>query len=255
MELTSLLTFDTVVAFVTLTVLEVVLGIDNLIFIAIASGRLPPEQQKRARRVGLLGAMGMRILLLLALSWLVGMSEPFYKTIAFGRDIAVSWRDVVLVVGGLVLLWKASHEIGHVMEHMEEAGPKTPKLATFSGVIIQVLLMDLVFSIDSVITAVGMVDASKVVVMIGAIVTAVVVMLVFAEPVSEFVSRHASVKMLALSFLLLIGMMLVADGAGFHIPKGYLYFAMAFSTGVECLNLRAAAKRRAEREAREKAFG
>ncbi len=253
MDPSALFTFDALMAFVTLTVLEVVLGIDNLVFIAISSSRLPAHQQKSARRAGLAAAMVMRLALLFALSWLAGLTEPFYRTSVFDHDVAVSWRDVVLAVGGLVLLWKSTKEIGHVMGddgHAEGAGKA---VATMTGVIVQVMLMDLVFSIDSVITTVGMVDPSKIAIMVAAIVASVGVMLVFAEPVSKFVADHPSVKMLALSFLMLIGMMLVADGAGFHVPKGYLYFAMAFSGLVEALNLRAAAKRRAKRLATESA--
>lgn len=245
MDLTQLLTFDTIAAFVTLTVLEVVLGIDNLVFIAISADRLPKEQQAKARRIGLVGAMLMRLALLFALSWLASLTTPFYTSSIMEREIAVSWRDVVLGLGGLVLLWKATREIGHVMgdDGGDHAGGSR-KVATMSSVVIQVMLMDLVFSLDSVITAVGMVEPSKVVIMVAAILTSVFVMLIFATPVSRFVNEHPSVKMLALSFLLLIGMMLIADGAGFHVPKGYLYFAMAFSGLVEVLNLRAAAKRR-----------
>ncbi|MDA0803531.1 MAG: TerC family protein [Planctomycetota bacterium] len=245
MDFSALLTFDTLAAFLTLTVLEVVLGIDNLVFIAISSGRLPAEQQKGARRLGLVGAMVMRLGLLLALSWLAGLTEPFFTAQVMERDIAVSWRDVVLVVGGLVLLWKSTMEIGHVMGDDGHRAQSATKRATMTVVIAQIMLMDMVFSIDSVVTAVGMVDPDKVIIMVAAIVTSMVVMLVFAEPVSNFVLTYPSVKMLALSFLLLIGMMLVADGFGFHVPKGYLYFAMAFSGLVEGLNLRAAAKRRA----------
>lgn len=249
MDLSAFFTFDALMAFVTLTVLEVVLGIDNLVFIAISSSRLPVHQQKSARRAGLAGAMVMRLALLFALSWIAGMTEPFYTTTLAGHDVAVSWRDVVLAVGGLVLLWKSTKEIGHVMGDDGHSEGTSKAVATMAGVIVQVMVMDLVFSIDSVITAVGMVDPSKIAIMVAAIISSVGVMLVFAEPVSKFVGDHPSVKMLALSFLMLIGMMLVADGAGFHVPKGYLYFAMAFSGLVEALNLRAAAKRRAKREA------
>jgi predicted tellurium resistance membrane protein TerC len=223
---------ETWVALLTLTVLEIVLGIDNVIFISILIGRLPVEQRDRARRIGLGLAMGMRIALLLTITWIIGLTEPAF-TLA-GREF--SWRDLILIGGGLFLLWKATTEIHESLEgepaHLA-AGPST---AGFTGVIVQIVLLDIVFSLDSVLTAVGLVD--DVPVMIAAVIIAVGVMLVASGPLSRFVHQHPSVKILALSFLLLIGVTLIADGSGFHIDKAYIYAAMAFSVFVEILNLR-----------------
>jgi predicted tellurium resistance membrane protein TerC len=227
------------ISLITLTVLEIVLGIDNVIFISILVQRLPPESRDRARYIGLGLAMGMRILLLLTISFIVGLTAPVF-TIA-GRDF--SWRDIILIAGGLFLLWKATTEIGESLEgeeaHHAEVGTKT---ATFGGVLFQIVLLDIVFSLDSVLTAVGM--ANEIAVMVAAVVIAVGVMLVASGPLSRFVHDHPSVKMLALAFLLLIGVTLVADGFGFHIDKAYIYAAMAFSVFVEALNLRSRAARR-----------
>jgi predicted tellurium resistance membrane protein TerC len=218
------------IALLTLTVLEIVLGIDNIIFISILAGKLPAEQQKRARNVGLMLAMGMRILLLLSLSWIIRLTAPLF-TIA-GHEI--SGRDLILMGGGLFLLAKATHEIHDRLEG--EEGHVTAKIApSFAAVITQILLLDIVFSLDSVITAVGM--AQQLAVMIIAVVISVGIMLVSAGSIGDFVNRHPTVKMLALSFLLLIGMSLVAEGLEFHIPKGYIYFAMGFSVFVEVLNI------------------
>jgi predicted tellurium resistance membrane protein TerC len=227
------------ISLITLTVLEIVLGIDNVIFISILVQRLPPESRDRARYIGLGLAMGMRILLLLTISFIVGLTAPVF-TIA-GHDF--SWRDIILIAGGLFLLWKATTEIGESLEgeeaHQVEVGAKT---ATFGGVLFQIVLLDIVFSLDSVLTAVGM--ANEIAVMVAAVVIAVGVMLVASGPLSRFVHDHPSVKMLALAFLLLIGVTLVADGFGFHIDKAYIYAAMAFSVFVEALNLRSRAARR-----------
>ena len=219
------------IAFLTLTVLEIVLGIDNVVFISILAGKLRQDQQRKARRVGLALAMLMRILLLLSLSWIIGLTAPLFTVL--GEEI--SGRDLVLILGGLFLLAKSTHEIHERLEGAE--GELSARVKpSFVSVLVQIMLLDVVFSLDSVITAVGM--AEDLGVMVSAVVVAVGFMMVFAETVSAFVDRHPTVKMLALSFLLLIGMALVADGLNQHIPKGYIYFAMAFSVGVELLNLR-----------------
>jgi predicted tellurium resistance membrane protein TerC len=220
------------IALLTLTVLEIVLGIDNIIFISILAGKLAPEQRDRARKVGLFLAMFIRIGLLASLAWIARLTNPLFTVL--GQEI--SGRDLILLVGGVFLLGKATHEIHDKLEGAEgEASAKVA--ASFTAVIIQILLLDIVFSLDSVITAVGMAD--ELAVMIIAVILAVSVMLFAAGPVSNFVERHPTVKMLALSFLLLIGMSLVAEGLDQHIPKGYIYFAMGFSVLVEMLNLRA----------------
>jgi predicted tellurium resistance membrane protein TerC len=234
------------VALATLTALEIVLGIDNIIFISILVGRLPPEQRNTARTLGLAFAMGTRILLLLSLTWIMSLTRPLFTVPEFGgltlSGGSVSGRDLVLVGGGLFLLWKSVHEIHGALEGVEEHdGGVAPAHATFASVILQIGIIDIVFSLDSVITAVGLAD--DVPVMIIAIVIAVAVMMFAARPIGEFVDRHPTVKMLALSFLILVGFALIAEGFDFHIPKGYIYFAMAFSIGVEMLNLRARAKR------------
>lgn len=223
---------------ITLTALEIVLGIDNVIFIAILAARLPPEQQDRARKIGLALALIMRLALLASISWIVGLTYPLFTV--FG--IEISWRSLILIGGGLFLVYKGTHEIHESVEGGEHGTEDVVAKATFSGVIVQILLLDIVFSLDSVITAVGMAD--QLWVMATAVVVAVGVMLVLAGPLSDFVGRHPTVKMLALSFLLMIGMVLVADGFGFHVPKGYIYAAMGFSVLVECLNLLAGSKRR-----------
>jgi predicted tellurium resistance membrane protein TerC len=219
------------IALATLTVLEVVLGIDNVIFISILAGKLPKDQQGKARRLGLLLAMVTRVGLLFGLSWVVKLTKPLFGI--WGQQI--SGRDLILIGGGLFLLAKATREIHHKLEG-EEGSASTRVTPKFSGVIVQILLLDIVFSLDSVITAVGM--AEDIGVMVTAVIVAVGFMLVFAGPVSRFVDRHPTVKMLALSFLLLIGTTLIAEGLDVHVPKGYVYFAMAFSVMVEMLNLR-----------------
>ncbi len=222
---------ETWIALLTLTVLEIVLGIDNIIFISILAGKLPAGEQPRARTVGLTLAMVTRILLLLSLTGIMRLTRPLFSP--FGHPF--SGRDLILLLGGLFLLWKRTREIHDKLEG-EEGRQNVKAGATFGGVIVQIALLDIVFSLDSVITAVGMVR--QVGVMIAAIVLAVLVMLVAAGPISDFVHRHPTLKMLALSFLLLIGVTLIADGLGQHIPKGYVYFAMGFSVFVESLNLR-----------------
>ena len=220
------------IGFATLTLLEIVLGIDNIVFISILADKLPEAQQARARIVGLALAMLTRILLLLSLAWVIGLTAPLFSVL--GEDI--SGRDLVLIVGGLFLLAKSTHEIHGNLEG--EEGTKSARVyPSFAGVLIQIALLDIVFSLDSVITAVGMVE--EIGVMIAAVVVAIVFMMVFAGTISEFVGRHPTIKMLALSFLILIGVTLIAEGLDQHIPKGYIYFAMAFSVGVELLNMRA----------------
>jgi len=219
------------IGFVTLAVLEIVLGIDNVVFISILAGKLPAEQRARARRLGLGMAMLMRILMLLGISWIVRMTAPLFTVL--GQEI--SGRDLVLLVGGLFLLGKATHEIHDKLEG--EEGEASARVApSFVSVIVQITLLDIVFSLDSVITAVGMVQQLGV--MIAAVIVAVAFMMFFAGAISGFVERHPTVKMLALSFLLMIGVMLIAEGLGHHSPKGYVYFSMAFSVFVEALNIR-----------------
>jgi len=214
----------------TLTLLEVVLGIDNLVFISILADRLPPEQRRAARRIGLAAALATRILLLFSIVWVMQLTQPLFTLFEF----TVSVRDLILLGGGLFLIAKGTMEIHHTVEG-EEMGTSGAVTASFGMVIAQIAVLDIVFSLDSVITAVGM--ANHVEVMVAAVVIAVLVMLFAADSVGAFVSRHPTVKMLALAFLLLIGVALVADGLHFHIPKGYLYFAVAFAVGVEALNL------------------
>ena len=219
------------IAFFTLVALELVLGVDNVIFISILAGKLPAAQQQRARVTGLAMAVLSRILLLFSLSWIIGLSAPLFSL--FGHE--VSGRDVILILGGLFVLGKSTYEIHQKLEG-EEGHTSTRVKASFLSVIVQVLLLDVVFSLDSVITAVGMVDQLEI--MIAAVVIAAVVMILLAKPLSDFVDRHPTIKILALSFLLLIGFTLIVEGLHQHIPKGYIYFAMGFSVMVEMLNLR-----------------
>jgi len=228
----TLLTFSGLVALVTLTSLEIVLGVDNVIFISILSSKLPLVQQSRARRMGLLAAMGMRILLLLSIVWIVRLTEPLFYVL--GRHI--SGRDLILIGGGLFLLAKATTEI-HERLDGEEGETSARVRPSFAGVITEIVLLDVVFSLDSVITAVGMAD--EIFIMVTAVILAVAVMMFSAGPVSSFINRHPTLKVLALSFLLLIGLSLVGEGLGMHIPKGYIYFAIGFSVLVELINLRA----------------
>ena len=219
-------------AFATLTALEIVLGIDNIIFIAILVGRLPKAVQQRARTIGLALAMLTRILLLLSITWVMSLSADLFTV----GEIGISGRDVILIGGGLFLLAKSTLEIHGGLEGAEEEHRETKVRATFTSVILQIAIIDIVFSLDSVITAVGMADHVEV--MIAAVVVAVIVMMFLAGPIGDFVDRHPTIKMLALSFLILIGMALVGEGLDLHIPKGYIYFAMAFSVAVEMLNIR-----------------
>jgi predicted tellurium resistance membrane protein TerC len=227
----SLLEPNTLIALATLTFLEIVLGVDNVIFISILSGKLPPEQQPRARRLGLLGALVTRILLLMSLAWVIRLTAPLFTVI--GQEI--SGRDLILIIGGLFLLGKSTHEIHDRLEG-EEGHASGRVASSFASVILQIMVLDIVFSLDSVITAVGMVDHLWI--MVTAVIIAVGIMLMSAETISAFVHRHPTVKMLALSFLLLIGLSLLAEGFDHHIPKGYIYFAMGFSVFVEAINLR-----------------
>jgi len=234
----GIFTADAIIALITLTVLEIVLGVDNVIFISILAGKLPEAQQDRARKVGLLAAMGMRILLLFSLAWIVRLTEPLFTILERG----ISGRDLILLGGGLFLLAKATREIHEKLEG--EEGEVTAKVApTFGAVIGQIMLLDIVFSLDSVITAVGMAD--QLWVMVLAVMIAVGIMMVSAASISRFVNEHPTVKVLALSFLLLIGVSLMAEGLGTHIPKGYIYFAMAFSVVVVLIKLNATKKRKA----------
>ena len=219
------------IGLLTLTVLELVLGIDNIVFISILSGKLPAHQQKKARLIGLSLAMLMRILLLLSITWVMGLTRPLFTIAGF----QITGRAMILIAGGLFLLVKSTHEIHDQIEG-EDEHRAVRAVASLFAVLVQISLLDIVFSLDSVITAVGMVD--QVAIMIIAVILAVIVMMIFANPVSGFVDRHPTIKMLALSFLLLIGMNLIAEGLGFHIPRGYTYFAMAFSLFVEMLNLK-----------------
>jgi predicted tellurium resistance membrane protein TerC len=223
------------IALLTLTALEIVLGIDNIVFISILAAKLPGEQPARARRIGLAVALVSRILLLLSISWIIGLTAPLFGV--FGREI--SGRDLILFVGGVFLLAKSTFEIHERLEGEEEHG-RPRQAPSFSGVILQIALLDMVFSLDSVITAVGM--ANQLWVMVTAVIIAVAIMLWSSGPISDFVNRHPTVKMLALSFLLLIGFTLVVEALEFHIPKGYVYFAMGFSVFVEMLNLRLRAR-------------
>ncbi len=219
------------IAFATLTALELVLGIDNIVFISILVDKLPPEKRVLARRLGLFMAMFMRIGLLLVLSWIIGLVAPLFTLL--GQ--AISGRDLILICGGLFLLWKSVGEIHQSLEGEEGHASKAVK-ATFGAVILQIMIVDIVFSLDSIITAVGMV--SELAVMIAAVIASVGLMMVFAGAIGEFVSQHPTVKMLALSFLVLVGVLLIAEGFDHHVPKGYVYFAMAFSVMVEMLNIR-----------------
>ncbi|MEA3209259.1 MAG: hypothetical protein QOE70_2316 [Chthoniobacter sp.] len=226
------------ISLLTLTVLEIVLGIDNIIFISILSGKLPPPEQPKARTLGLLLALVMRVILLCSIFWLTKLTAPLFQF--FGKGI--SGKDLVMISGGLFLLWKSVHEIHGTLEG-EEPGESGGVAATMASVIAQIVVVDIVFSLDSVITAVGL--AQHIGVMIAAVVLAMGVMLAASGAISAFVNKHPTIKMLALSFLLLVGVVLVADGLGHHIEKGYIYFAMAFSFGVEMLNIKMRASRKA----------
>jgi predicted tellurium resistance membrane protein TerC len=235
------------VAFLTLSALEIILGIDNIIFISVIANRLPIEIREKVRRFGLIFALLTRILLLLSLSWVMGLTAPLFNF----ADHAVSGRDLILLLGGFFLIWKASKEIYvevEVGEHGETLGEPQDKkgaksmLSLFIGSVVQIGLLDIIFSLDSVITAVGMVD--QIGVMIAAVLASVFIMLIAAKPIGDFVHRHPSIKVLALSFLTVVGVVLIAEGMGVHIPKGYVYVAMAFSLSVELLNIRSRAKKK-----------
>ena len=224
------------IGLLTLTALEIVLGVDNIVFISILSGRLPHDRRSSARRWGLILALGTRVLLLLSLSWMMGLTRPLLTLAEF----ELTGKGLILIGGGLFLLAKSTREIHHRVEDTgERRTQKSP--ASFLGVLLQIMLLDIVFSLDSVITAVGMVD--QIGVMIAAVVIAMLIMMISANAIASLIERHPTLKMLALSFLLLIGVNLMADGLGFHIPKGYTYFAMAFSLAVELLNIRAKGRR------------
>lgn len=222
---------ELLIAFFTLTALELVLGIDNIIFISILVDKLPPEKRAFARRLGLFLAMFMRIGLLMILAWLAGLTKPLFELL--GHDL--SGRDLILILGGLFLVWKSTSEIHQLLEG-EEGEASSAVKATFAAVIMQIIVIDLVFSLDSIITAIGMVNNLRV--MIAAVIASVALMMVASAPISDFVSAHPTVKMLALSFLMVVGVVLVAEGFGHHVPKGYIYFAMAFSVVIEMLNIR-----------------
>lgn len=226
------------ISLLTLTLLEIVLGIDNVIFISILAGKLPPEQQAKARKLGLTLALVTRILLLMSLTWIMGLTKPLFTLPVMNQPI--SGRDLTLLLGGLFLIWKSVKEVHEKLEADDGHATSGKPRVTFTGVIIQILLLDIVFSLDSVITAVGMAD--NIWVMVTAVVIALGVMLVFAGAISDFVNRHPTLKMLALSFLILIGVTLVGEALGQHIPKGYIYFSMAFAFGVEMLNLKLRSK-------------
>lgn len=233
------------VSLLTLTFLEIILGIDNIVFISILAGKLPKEQQAKARQLGLAAALITRILLLCSLAWMVKATQPLFTVTAFGLNQAVSMRDLILLLGGLFLLYKSTKEIHEKLE--VEDGAKTKAMArSFGSVIVQIMLLDIVFSLDSVITAVGM--ANQIGVMIAAVVLAMVFMLCFSGHISAFIDKHPTLKMLALSFLLLIGFVLVVEGLHGHIGKGYIYFAMAFSVGVEFLNIKLRARHQSKVE-------
>jgi predicted tellurium resistance membrane protein TerC len=219
------------IAFATLTALELVLGIDNIIFISILVDKLPLDKREFARRLGLFMAMFMRIGLLLVLAWIVGLVEPLFTVMGKG----ISGRDLILILGGLFLIWKSTSEVHQSLEGEEENHAASAVKATLASVILQIMVIDLVFSLDSIITAVGMVDDVRI--MIAAVIASVGLMMLFAGPIGRFVSNHPTIKMLALAFLVVVGVVLVAEGFGHHVPKGYVYFAMAFSLGVETLNI------------------
>lgn len=224
------------IAFLTLTALELVLGIDNIIFISILVEKLPKAQREFARRLGLFLAMFMRIALLITLAWIVGMTAPLFNVL----DHPVSGRDIILLAGGLFLIWKSVQEIHQLLEG-EEGSAHAKMSTTFAGIITQIIIIDLVFSLDSIITAVGMVR--DIPIMVAAVVVSVGLMMAFAGKIGRFIEDHPTIKMLALAFLLVVGVVLVADGLGHHVPKGYVYFAMAFSVAVEALNIRLKALR------------
>lgn len=223
---------DVWIAFFTLCALEIVLGIDNLIFISILAGKLPKEQQRKGRQVGLSLALLIRIGLLFSISWIMGLTSDIFSI----KGMGISGRDLILILGGLFLIYKSVREIHEKMEHHEESLVPTVKKVTFQGIVTQIVLIDIVFSLDSVITAVGMADHISV--MIAAVVVSMIIMMLIAKSLSDFVNRNPTIKVLALSFLLMIGTALIAEGIDFHIPKGYIYFSMAFALLVEIVNIK-----------------
>lgn len=231
------------VSLFTLTALEIVLGIDNIIFISILAGKLPVAQQAKARKLGLTLALVTRILLLMSITWIMGLTKPLFTLPLL--KVGVSGRDLVLLIGGLFLIWKSVREVHEKLEDEDGHATKGRTAASFASVIVQILLLDIVFSLDSVITAVGMAD--NLWVMIAAVIIALGVMLIFAGKISDFVNGHPTLKMLALSFLILIGVTLIGEGLHFHIPKGYIYFSMAFAFGVEMLNLKLRSKQKKQK--------
>ncbi|RHX90360.1 hypothetical protein DLM76_20280 [Leptospira yasudae] len=238
----ELLTLDKVVAVLTLTLMEIVLGIDNIVFLSIVSGKLPKNQQNQARNIGLILALGFRIGLLFTVSWLASLTSPLLTVADFG----ISGRDLIMLGGGLFLIAKSTSEIHGKVEGIEEDDSKSKKeKISFWGVIVQLIILDIIFSVDSIVTAIGL--SGQFQVMVAAVVLSMVVMLIFSGTVSDFINEHPTMKVLALAFLIMIGAMLFADGLHFHIPKGYVYFSMAFSLGVELINMKirkASAKRR-----------
>ncbi len=222
---------DTWIALLTLTFMEIVLGIDNIIFISLVAGGLPKEQQKKARLGGLSAALIMRVLLLLSITWIIGLTEPVLTFQGF----ELSWRDIILIAGGIFLLVKSTLEIHHKVEGKEESENKV-KANSFGYAILQIVLLDIIFSFDSILTAVGLTD--QLLLMIIAVVISIIIMMAFARPVGEFVEKHPTIQILALSFLILIGVMLIVEGAHYHVPKGYIYFAVFFSLAIEMLNMR-----------------
>jgi len=246
----AFLTDPTVIlSFLTLAALEIVLGIDNLLFVQIVAGRVSPQQQRLARRLGLTLALGTRLALLASIAWVAGLTAPIWTMTWFGPDYVydLSWRDIILLGGGLFLLAKSTTEIHHNIDVEHEDAASKPSYLSLGAAVVQIAILDIVFSLDSVITAVGMTNHLPV--MVAAVIAAMVVMILAANAVGEFVDKHPSVKMLCLSFLLLIGVALLGEGLHFHIPKGYLYFAIAFSAGVEGLNLWARARKQAAKKA------
>lgn len=229
---------------ITLTAMEIVLGIDNIVFISVIVSRLPAQMRNRARQIGLALALIMRVILLFAITWLIGLTVPLFE---LGGHL-VSWRDVILISGGLFLIFKATREIHEGMEGEEDFPESASAADKFMSIIVQIALIDLVFSVDSIVTAIGMADHVEV--MIAAVIISMIVMYVASGPVAEFIQRHPTTKTLALSFLFLIGAALIADGVGFHIPRGYIYFAMAFSAVVETINVLSAPKRKKKRARR-----
>jgi predicted tellurium resistance membrane protein TerC len=237
----GLLTTEGIVSLLTLTFLEIVLGIDNIVFISLTAGRLPVEQQGKARTVGIALALIVRIGLLLGVSWIIGLKDPFITI----RDFEISFRDLILIIGGMFLLAKSTSEI-HAKLEGEEESETTVKVLTLRGAVIQIILLDIVFSFDSILTAVGLVD--NVVIIIIAIVIALGVMLIFSGKISDFINKHPAMKLLAISFLMMIGLVLVVEGLHVHVPKGYIYFSMAFALGIEVLNMKIRKKQKARHQ-------